>query len=99
MLFRSEAISPESPILKAEIIYSVTHEGARSIADVLSRRTRLSFELKDRGLSIVSEVANLISPILSWNDQSRNDSIAEYENLIQRELSELETHIKVSVNS
>ena len=95
----AEAISPESPILKAEIIYSVTHEGARSIADVLSRRTRLSFELKDRGLRIVSEVANLISPILSWNDQSRHDSITEYENLIQRELSELEAHTKVSVNS
>ena len=95
----AEAISPESPILKAEIIYSVTHEGARSIADVLSRRTRLSFELKDRGLSIVSEVANLISPILSWNDKSRHDSITEYENLIQRELSELEAHTKVSVNS
>ena len=95
----AEPISPESVVLKAEILYAVTHEGARSVSDVLTRRTRLSFELKDRGLSIARKVAELIAPILRWSEENINASISEYGKIVDREIAELEANLKVAINS
>jgi len=95
----AEPISPESDVLKVEILYAVTHEGARSVSDVLTRRTRLSFELKDRGLSIARRVAELIAPILRWSEENINASISEYEKIVGREIAELEANLKVAINS
>ena len=36
--------------LAAEVVYAVTHEGARHLDDVLTRRTRISIETFDRGI-------------------------------------------------
>ena len=95
----AEPISPESDVLKAEILYAVTHEGARSVSDVLTRRTRLSFELKDRGLSIARRVAELIALTLRWSEENINASISEYEKIVDREIAELEANLKVAINS
>ena len=43
--------------LAAEIVYAVTHEGARHLDDVLCRRTRISIETFDRGVSAATDVA------------------------------------------
>ena len=37
--------------LRAEVVYAVTHEGARHLDDVLTRRTRISIETFDRGVT------------------------------------------------
>lgn len=95
----AEPISPESDVLKVEILYAVTHEGARSVSDVLTRRTRLSFELKDRGLSIARRVAELIAPTLRWSEENIGASISEYEKIVGREIAELEANLKVAINS
>ena len=95
----AEPISRESEVLKAEILYAVTHEGARSVSDVLTRRTRLSFELKDHGLAIARIVAELIAPTLRWDEDKIQASIADYEKIVNREISELETNLKVAINS
>ena len=95
----AEPISPESDVLKVEILYAVTHEGARSVSDVLTRRTRLSFELKDRGLSIARRVAELIAPTLRWSEENINASVSEYEKIVDREITELEANLKVAINS
>lgn len=73
------------PYLKAEIVYSVSHEGARSVDDVLSRRTRIAFEAKDQGLSVAYEVADLIAPYLGWKKVDKSKSVKEYEGLIARQ--------------
>ena len=73
------------PYLKAEILYAVTHEGARSIDDVLSRRTRISFESKDQGLGVVDVVAELISEPLEWSAKDRKASIKQYQEIIERQ--------------
>jgi glycerol-3-phosphate dehydrogenase len=78
-------VDQELPYLKAEILYAVTHEGARSIDDVLSRRTRISFEAKDQGLGVVDVVAEMISPVLGWGAQERKASIKQYQDLIERQ--------------
>lgn len=80
-----ESVIPELPYLKAEICYAVTHEGALSIDDVLSRRTRISFEAKDQGLGAVNDVADLISDVLGWSAKEKKASIAEYREIIERQ--------------
>ena len=80
-----ERLAPELPYLKAEILYAVTHEGARSIDDVLSRRTRISFESKDQGLGVVDVVADLISEALEWGAKERKASIKQYREIIERQ--------------
>ncbi len=70
------------PYLKAEILYAVTHEGARSVDDVLSRRTRINFEAKDQGLGAAKEVASMIGGVLGWSAAQSNESIKNYEELV-----------------
>ena len=43
--------------LAAEVVYAVTHEGARHLDDVLTRRTRISIETFDRGVAAAPAVA------------------------------------------
>jgi len=45
--------------LRAEVVYAVTHEGARHLDDVLTRRTRISIETFHRGTSSAEEAASL----------------------------------------
>ena len=80
-----EKLIPELPYLKAEILYAVTNEGALSIDDVLSRRTRISFEAKDQGLSALEEVADLISETLGWDSKDKKASISQYRELVERQ--------------
>ena len=89
----SELLQPiikNLPYLKAEIIYAVSHEGARSVDDVLSRRTRISFEANDQGLGIANEVAELIAPYLGWKKSDKSSSVKEYQELIARQNAQLE---------
>lgn len=78
-------IEPNLEYIGAEILYAVTHEGARSVDDVLSRRTRISFESKDQGLSIAAKVADLIAPHLGWKKSDKTASIKEYEALVDHQ--------------
>ena len=71
--------------LKAEILYAVTHEGATSIDDVLSRRTRISFEASDQGLSVLDVAADLIEETLGWSSAQRKASINHYRELVNRQ--------------
>ncbi|QCX29264.1 glycerol-3-phosphate dehydrogenase/oxidase [Nocardioides jishulii] len=53
--------------LAVEVVYAVTHEGARHLDDVLARRTRISIETFDRGVKAAREVAELMAPELGWD--------------------------------
>ena len=47
--------------LAAEVVYAVTHEGARHLDDVLTRRTRISIETFDRGVRAAPVAAALMA--------------------------------------
>jgi glycerol-3-phosphate dehydrogenase len=64
--------------LAAEVVYATTHEGARHVHDVLTRRTRISIEAWDRGVSAVPVVAKLMGEILGWSDAQRESEIKHY---------------------
>lgn len=86
-----DKVIPNLPYISAEIVYSVTHEGARSIDDVLSRRTRIAFEDKDKGLNVLEVIADLIAPHLGWKKAQKNASIKEYQLLVERQNQILKT--------
>ena len=77
-----EPIIPGLPYLKAEILYAATHEGARSVDDVLSRRTRINFEAKDQGIGAAKEVAAIIGKVLRWSASDLKASVKAYESLV-----------------
>jgi glycerol-3-phosphate dehydrogenase len=73
--------------LRAEIVYSVTHEGARHLSDVLTRRTRIAFETADRGVAASRAAAALIAPALGWTGADTDREAAAYESRIIAELA------------
>lgn len=81
----AEKLDPELTYIKAEIVYSATHEGARTVDDVISRRTRIAFEAVNHGVHLADDVATLVAPILGWNTKARKESVAAYEDLVDRE--------------
>ncbi|NDA39232.1 MAG: glycerol-3-phosphate dehydrogenase [Actinobacteria bacterium] len=93
----SKPIVESLPYLRAEILYAATHEGARSIDDVLSRRTRISFEASDQGTSVVEEVGEIISKVLGWNKTQTQASIDEYLAIVEEQRSALERTLRETV--
>ena len=54
--------------LRVEAVYAASHEGARHLEDVLTRRTHISIETFDRGVGAVEEVAGLVGGVLGWSE-------------------------------
>ena len=67
-----------APYLRAEIVYAVTHEDARHLADVMERRTRLAFETRDGGLAAADEIARLMAHALGWTADERDAEVAAF---------------------
>jgi glycerol-3-phosphate dehydrogenase len=82
-------LDADLPYIKAEIVYAASHEGARSVDDVISRRTRLSFEAFNHGVHLADEIATLIAPVLGWSTKERKESVAQYTELVEREIAAL----------
>jgi glycerol-3-phosphate dehydrogenase len=74
----AEPIPGADDYLRAEAVYATTHEGARHVEDVLTRRTRISIEAWDRGVSAAPVVADLMAPILGWSQTQRDNEVAHY---------------------
>jgi glycerol-3-phosphate dehydrogenase len=89
----AQPLAADLPYLKAEIVYAVTHEGAMSVDDVISRRTRLAFEANNAGLDLVDDVAALIAPYLGWGAKEKKASIAEYRAQVEEEVKALDALI------
>jgi glycerol-3-phosphate dehydrogenase len=74
----AEPLPGADDYLQAEAVYAATHEGARHVHDVLTRRTRISIESWDRGVSAVPVVAKLMAEVLGWSDAQRDNEIKNY---------------------
>jgi glycerol-3-phosphate dehydrogenase len=55
--------------LCVEAWYAAAHEGAHHLDDVLARRTRISIETFDRGLTSAEPAARLMGEVLGWSDE------------------------------
>jgi glycerol-3-phosphate dehydrogenase len=64
--------------LAAEVSYACTHEGARHLDDVLARRTRIAFEVADRGAAAAPQAAALMAAELGWDIARTSQEVARY---------------------
>jgi glycerol-3-phosphate dehydrogenase len=64
--------------IAAEIVYACTHEGARHLDDVLTRRTRISIESWDRGVGAAPVAAELMAAVLGWSREQQAKEVEHY---------------------
>ncbi len=79
--------------LAAEIVYAVTHEGARHLDDVLTRRTRISIETFDRGVHAATPAARLMAAELDWDEARTADEVDHY---LRRVEAERQSQLKLT---
>jgi glycerol-3-phosphate dehydrogenase len=81
----AEPLEGADDFLAAEVVYAVTHEGARHLDDVLTRRTRISIETFDRGIHAAGPAARLMAGELGWDDARMADEIDHYLRRVEAE--------------
>lgn len=64
--------------LRAEVVYAVSREGALQLTDVLTRRTRISIEAWDRGVTAAPVAAELMAPLLGWSKARQQEEVKRY---------------------
>ncbi len=72
--------------LKVEAVYAVSHEGALHLDDILARRTRISVDTWDRGDAAAQEVADLVAPLLGWNEAAVANEVEHYRARVKAEI-------------
>ncbi len=80
-----EPLAGAEAYLAVEVVHAVTHEGARHLDDVLTRRTRISIETFDRGTQSARAVAALMAGELGWDDARRDDEVDHYLRRVEAE--------------
>ncbi|MFQ6171572.1 glycerol-3-phosphate dehydrogenase/oxidase [Oryzobacter sp. R7] len=86
-----EALDGADGYLVAEVLYAVTHEGALHLDDVLTRRTRISIEVADRGVRAADAVAGVVAPVLGWDEATVARELEAYRDRVRAE-RESQTH-------
>ncbi len=64
--------------LRAEIVYGVRYEGALHLEDIMTTRTRLTYEVRDHALAAVPEIADLMAAELGWDEARRAAEVEAY---------------------
>ncbi len=80
------ALVPGLPYLKAEARYSVRHEMARTLDDVLTRRTRARLQDARACIAAASDVAHLLAPDLGWDVARIDAEVASFCQSVKPEL-------------
>jgi glycerol-3-phosphate dehydrogenase len=73
-----EPLEGADDYLRAEIVYAASHEGARHLDDILTRRTRISIETFDRGVTTAPVAAALVAPVLGWSEEQVKREVEHY---------------------
>ncbi|WP_141013229.1 glycerol-3-phosphate dehydrogenase/oxidase [Nocardioides sambongensis] len=81
----AEPLPGAEDYLQAEVLYAVTHEGARHLDDILTRRLRVSFETFDRGVAAAPYVADLVRGHLGWDADQKEREIEHYLKRVEAE--------------
>ena len=71
--------------IAAEVVYAATHEGAIHLDDVLARRTRISIEAWDRGVSAAPVAAALMAGELGWDAARTEREVSTYLKRVEAE--------------
>jgi glycerol-3-phosphate dehydrogenase len=73
------------PYTRAEVLWAVRSEMARTVDDVLSRRTRARLLARDASAAAAEDVAALMARELGWDAEETARQVQEYQRLIEAE--------------
>ena len=71
-------VVPGLPYTIADLRYSIEHEMALTLSDLLMRRTRIAFETPDHGASVAPAVADAVAGVANWDKHQRSAQIDAY---------------------
>lgn len=74
----AEPLPGADDYISAEVVYAASHEGALHLEDVLARRTRISIEAWDRGVSAAPVAAALMAGELGWDEARTRREVEHY---------------------
>ena len=74
----AEPLVPGLPYVKAEAVHAVRSEMARTLDDVLTRRTRARLLARDDSAAAAEDAATLVGRELGWDDAERARQVKEY---------------------
>src|SRR3954453_6727598 len=80
-----EPLEGADDYLQVEVWYAAAHEGAHHLDDVLARRTRISIETFDRGLSSAEPAARLMGEVLGWSEADLAREVEVYRERVAAE--------------
>jgi glycerol-3-phosphate dehydrogenase len=81
----AERLSPAAPHIAAEVVHAARSEGAATLDDVLSRRTRLSLRAKDAALPTAPLAAALLARELGRDESWASAQVEAYANAVRTE--------------
>ncbi len=84
----SETLHPEYAHIKAEVIWAVRHEMARTVEDFLARRIRMLFLDAKAAIDMAPEVAELMAIEMGYDEYWKASQIDEFTTLANRYLLE-----------
>ncbi len=64
--------------LKAEIVFFIRHQSAVTLDDVLTRRTLISYNMKDWDEKLINNVCDLFQQELHWTDSEKVSQVSRY---------------------
>lgn len=71
-------IAGAEPYIRAEIVFAARYEGVLHLDDVMMHRTRLNYEVKDRGVKASEEIAGILAAELDWDEERKNKEMDLY---------------------
>jgi glycerol-3-phosphate dehydrogenase len=81
-----EPAVPGLPYTRAELVYAAREEMARTLDDVLSRRTRARIQRAQATMEAAADVATLLAPDMGWDAREASDQVARFTESCQKEL-------------
>ena len=78
-----EPIDPATGAIGAELVFTYIHEFARTLTDVLIRRTMIGHN-DGCGIGVVERAADILAPRLGWDRERRDREVASYRRYIER---------------
>lgn len=78
-----EPLHPQLPFRKAEVVWAITHEMARTVEDVLARRTRALFLDSRASLEAAPEVARLMAGTLGRDQHWQAEQVKAFRSVAQ----------------
>jgi glycerol-3-phosphate dehydrogenase len=75
----NQPVVPGVDVLRAEIVFAARNEMARTLLDVLARRTHVALLARDQARAAAPDVARLMARELGWDETEIARQVAAYE--------------------